>query len=84
MDVLDRITAAGFAPELLVTDEFVDLAKGGPDAWHEATSTGEVDLEGVLGAATTVTLTPVADRATARRRGWIPAVLFLTIRASRV
>jgi hypothetical protein len=83
MDVLDRITGAGFAPELLVTDEFVDLAKGGPDAWSTVTSTGEVDLEGVLGAANSVTLTPIADRATARRRGWIPAVLFLTIRASR-
>ena len=83
VDVLDRIAAAGFTPELLVTDEFVDLAKGGPDAWRKATSSGELDLEGVLGAAASATLTPVADRATARRRGWIPAVLFLTIRAQR-
>jgi SAM-dependent methyltransferase len=83
VDVLERFAAAGFAAELLVTDEFVDLAKGGPEAWAKATTTGEVDLEGVLGAAATATLTPIADRATARRHGWTPAVLFVTIRARK-
>jgi hypothetical protein len=83
VDVLDRFAAAGFAAELLVTDEFVDLAKGGPETWAKATTTGEVDLGGVFGAAATATLTPIADRATARRHGWTPAVLFVTIRARK-
>ncbi|MET0737810.1 MAG: methyltransferase domain-containing protein [Acidimicrobiales bacterium] len=83
VDVVDRVEASGFAVELLVTDEFVDLAKGGPDAWAKATSSGEVDLPGVFGAAATAMLTPTADRASARRHGWIPPVLFVTIRAQR-
>lgn len=83
VDVVERVEAAGFRVDLLVTDEFVDLAKGGPEAWAKATSTGEVDLAGVLGAAADVALTPIADRATARRHGWNPAVLFVTIRAER-
>jgi SAM-dependent methyltransferase len=83
IDVLDRFAAAGFTSELLVTDEFVDLAEGGPEARAKATSSGEIDLEGVLGAAAGVTLTPIADRATARRRGWAPAVMFVTIRARK-
>ena len=83
IDVLDRFAAAGFATELLVTEEFVDLAKGGPEKWAKATTSGEIDLEGVLGAAADVPLTPIADRAGARRRGWIPAVLFVTIRAQK-
>jgi SAM-dependent methyltransferase len=83
VDVLDRFAAAGFTSELLVTDEFADLVKGGPEAWAKATTSGEIDLDGVLGAAAAVTMTPIADRATARRRGWIPAVLFVTIRAQK-
>jgi SAM-dependent methyltransferase len=83
VDLIERFAAAGLAAELLVTDEFVDLAKGGPERWAKATTTGEVDLEGVFGAAATATLTPMADRATARRHGWTPAVLFVTIRAQK-
>ncbi|HYF46651.1 MAG TPA: methyltransferase domain-containing protein [Acidimicrobiales bacterium] len=83
VDVVDRVAAAGFEVELLVTEEFADLVDGGPDGWRKATSSGEVDLPGVFGAAAAADLTPVADRATARRRGWIPAVLFVTLRARR-
>jgi hypothetical protein len=84
VDVVERVEAAGFDVELLVTDEFVDLAKGGPEAWAKATAVGEVDLSGVLGAAASRTLTPTADRATARRRAWVPAILFITVRAQKV
>jgi hypothetical protein len=83
IDVLDRLDALGFTTELLVTDEFVDLAEGGPDAWAKATNSGEIDLAGVFGAAVARTLTPTADRATARRRGWTPTALFLTVRARK-
>jgi hypothetical protein len=83
VDVVDRVEAAGFDVDLLVTDEFVDLAKGGPEDWAKATSVGEVDLAGVMQAAATRTLTPTADRATARRRGWLPTVLFITVRARK-
>jgi len=83
VDVVDRVAGAGFAVELLVTEEFTDLVAAGPDGWGTATTSGEVDLPGVFGAAAGATLTPVADRATARRRGWVPAVLFVTLRARK-
>jgi SAM-dependent methyltransferase len=83
IDLLERFADAGFDAELLVTDELVELAEGGPDAWTGAATSGELDLEGVLGAAAKAPLASIASRATARRRGWLPAVLFVTIRARR-
>jgi len=83
VDLVDRVADAGFAADLLVTDEFAELVAAGPDAWGTAATSGEVDLAGVLGGAGAVELVPVADRPLARRSGWLPAVLFTTIRAVR-
>lgn len=83
VDLVDRVADAGFATGLLVTDEFAELVAAGPDAWGKAATSGEVDLAGVLGGAGAVELVPVADRPLARRSGWLPAVLFTTIRAVR-
>jgi hypothetical protein len=83
VDVLERFASAGFVAELLVTDEFVDLAKSAADAAVEGSGSGEIELAGVMAAAAGVTLTSVSDRATARRHGWTPAALFVTVRAQK-
>jgi SAM-dependent methyltransferase len=83
VDVLERFERAGFVADILVTDELAEVVAEGPEAWAKAAGSGEVDLGGVLAAATKVTLTPVADRPSARRRGWLPPVLFWTVRARK-
>jgi SAM-dependent methyltransferase len=80
VDIADRVRAAGLDVDLLVTEELAELAAGDPAAWGDAATSGEVDLGGVLAALADAPLTPVADRPTARRCGWIPPVLFVTIR----
>ncbi len=83
-DLVDRLDAVGLEADLLVTDDLVDLVAKGPEGWSKAPTSGEVDLAGVLGGASAQTLTPVADHPTARRRGWTPAVLFMTFRGRKV
>ncbi len=83
VDVLERFEQAGFDADVLVSDELAEVVAGGPDAWAKAAGSGEVDLDGVLAGAAKITLTAVADKPTARRRGWLPPVLFWTIRARR-
>jgi hypothetical protein len=84
LDLAGRLDQAGFRTEVLVTEELAELATSDPGAWGEATSSGEVDLHGLLEAASTAPLHPIADRPTARRAGWLPPVLFLTFQAEKV
>ncbi len=83
VDVLDRVRAAGLEVDLLVTDELAELAGGDPTAWGKAATSGEVDLDGLLGALAGAPLILIADRPTARRCAWVPPVLFATIRATK-
>ncbi len=83
VDVHERVTAAGFETDLLVTDELTELVGADPATWAGAPGSGEVDAESLLTALGDATLSAVADRRTARRAGWLPSVLFLTIRGRR-
>ncbi len=83
VDVHERVAAAGFATDLLVTEELADLVAADPSTWAKAPGSGEVDGESVLGALADASLTVVADRRVARRCGWLPSVLFLTVRGRR-
>lgn len=83
VDVHQRVAAAGFATELLVTEELADLAAADPAGWAKAPGSGEVDVESLLTAMADASLTVVADRPVARRCGWLPSVLFVTVRGRR-
>ena len=80
VDVHERVAAAGYATDLLVTEELADLVVADPSTWGKAPGSGEVDVESLLAALGDATLAAVADRRTARRAGWLPPVLFITIR----
>ena len=56
---------------------FIVLSGGDDDG------SGEGDGESLLAGLGDVTLGAVADRRTARRAGWLPPVLFVTIRGRR-
>jgi len=79
-DVHERVTAAGFTTDVLVTEELADLVGADPSTWAKAPGSGEVDVESLLAALGDVALSVVADRRTARRAGWLPPVLFVTVR----
>ncbi len=80
VDLQEQVTAAGFTTDLLVTEELAGLVAADPSTWGKAPGSGEVDVESLLAALSGATLTAVADRPTARRVGWLPPVLFVTIR----
>ena len=83
VDIHERVTAAGFTTDVLVTEELADLVAADPATWAQAPGSGEVDVESLLAGLGDVTLDAVADRRTARRAGWLPPVLFVTIRGRR-
>lgn len=83
VDVHERVAAAGLATELLVTEELADLAAAEPESWAKAPGSGEVDVESLLAALADASLVAVADRRVARRCGWLPGVLFVTVRGRR-
>ena len=68
VDVHERVAAAGYATDLLVTEELADLVVADPSTWGKAPGSGEVDVESLLAALGDATLAAVADRRTARRR----------------
>lgn len=83
VDIHERVNAAGFTTDVLVTEELADLVAADPATWAKAPGSGEVDVESLLAGLGDVTLDAVADRRTARRAGWLPPVLFVTIRGRR-
>ena len=53
VDIHERVAAAGFATDLLVTEELADLVAADPSTWGAAPGSGEVDGASVLGACAT-------------------------------
>ncbi len=48
VDVHERVAAAGYATDLLVTEELADLVAADPSTWATAPGSGEVDVESLL------------------------------------
>jgi SAM-dependent methyltransferase len=74
-DLRDKLIAAGFETEALVTDDLVQrVLAGNIDSGYGGTDCDEVDL---LSHADPATLVPVADNREARRYGFLPDFMFI-------